>query len=86
MAVSEWRGDIRIETGTVHPEDVVALSRLACIATSDFPLGRSSEKSREFPPKNFLVTLIAYVLADISAFAFRTRFSLTIRIFPRHLI
>lgn len=42
MVVSEWRGGTWIEIGTVHPEDAVVLSRLAYIATSDFPLGRSS--------------------------------------------
>lgn len=46
MAVSEWHGGARIETGTVHPENAVVLSRLAYIATSDFPLGRSSVRER----------------------------------------
>jgi len=83
MAVSEWHGGTRIETGTVHP-DAIALSRLAYIATSDFPLGRSSvrgspeEKPRasiEEPPR------VAYALADVSALGFSA--FLTIRIFLR---
>lgn len=78
MAVSERRGSTRIETGTVHPKNVVVLSRLAYIATSDFPLGRSSVQERpeeepraptEEPPE------------DVSAFAFHTRFSYNSHLF-----
>lgn len=78
MAVSEWRRGTRIETGTVHPKDAVVLSRLAYIATSDFPLGRSSvqERPEEEPraPKNLLKM---YPLLH------STRAFLTIRIYSR---
>lgn len=69
----------RIETGIVHPKDAIVLSRLAYIATSDFPLGRSSvqerpEENRELLPKNLLK--LRPLLHSARAF-------LTIRIFSR---
>lgn len=77
MAVSERRGGTRIETGTVHPKDAVVLSRLAYIATSDFPLGRSSVQER--PEEE----LLSKNLLKMYPLLHSTRAFLTIRIYSR---
>lgn len=81
MAVSESRGGTRIEIGTVHPEDPVVLSQLAYIATSDFPLDRSSVRERpEEEPRvsiveSFHVARRSRAHRCLSPFTFRARFS-----------
>lgn len=81
MAVSEWRGGTRIETGnrTLRGHRCSVSAGLYCYFRFS---ARSLERARTSQggaatsyDRTFFVSLVAYALADVSAFASRMRFS-----------